>query len=173
MRNKTKYIIFFGILLVGLFVAYKLAVSPSKNEIIVTVDNNLDIDKVKIELGFYSANSGNDFNLTKNGLMEVVYEKTSRPFETICAENDFYLTYDNKYYTIFRHFIPNDFRDGIPKPHKYCFDLKKENENIFVKLKIIGQDGDGEGVNRKLLKIENSKENIWGSQKYLDNDKNN
>jgi hypothetical protein len=171
MRNKTKYIIAFGILLVGLFVAYKLVVSLSKNEIIVTVDNNLDIDKVKIEFGFYSINSGNDFNLTKNGLEKVVYEKTPRPFETICGENDFYLTYDNKYYTIFRHFIPNDFYDGIPKPHKYCFDLKKKNENICVKLKIIGQDG--EELNRKLLKIENSKENIWGSQKHLGNDKNN
>jgi len=171
MKNKTKYIITFCILVVSLFAVYKLAVTPSKNKIIVTVDNNLELDKMKIEFGYYDSSSGNDFNLTKNGLQKIVYKKTSQPFETLCGENDFYLTYDNEYYTVFRHFIPNDFYDGVPKPHKYHFDLKKENEDIHLEIEIVGRDGEKRKM--KLLKIENSIENFWGSQKHLTIDKDN
>jgi hypothetical protein len=168
MNKRTKYLLGLLIILSGLFIAYKWTTKQSENEIIVTVDNNLNIDKVKIEFGFYNSNSGNDFNLTENGLGTIVFQKTSRPFETICGENDFYLTYDNKYYTVLRHFIPNDFFDGIPKPHKYHFDLKMDNEDIYLKLKIIGPDG--VEIENKLLKIENSKNNFWGSQKHLTSD---
>ncbi len=165
MSKRTKYLLGLLIILAGLFIAYKWTTKQTENEIIVTVDNSINIDKVKIEFGFYNSNSGNDFNLTKNGLGKIVFQNTSRPFETICGENDFYLTYDNKYYTVLRHFIPNDFFDGIPKPHKYHFDLKMKNEDIYLKLKVIGPDGDER--ENKLLKIENSKENFWGSQKHL------
>ena len=96
------------------------------NKIRVTVDNSLSVDKVKIEKGFYSINSGSDQNLVKTGLDKVVFfQKPNDGFETICGENDFYIIYDNEYYAIVRHFIPNDFKDGIPKPHTYNFNLYK------------------------------------------------
>ena len=94
------------------------------NTIKVTVDSSLSLDKVKIEKGFYSINSGTDENLIKMGLDKVVFfSKPNNGFETICGENDFYVTYDNQYYAIIRHFIPNDFYDGVPKPHTYNFHL--------------------------------------------------
>jgi hypothetical protein len=79
------------------------------NKIRVTVDSSLAVDKVKIEKGFYSINSGSDQNLVKIGLEKVVFlNKPNDGFETICGENDFYVIYDNEYYTIIRHFIPNN-----------------------------------------------------------------
>ena len=168
MTNRTKYILGFGIFFIGLFVVYNCTTKLSKNEIIVTVDNSLNIEKVKIEFGFYNSfNLENDSNLTRNGLNKVVFKKTSIPFEIICGENDFYLTYDSRYYTVLRHFIPNDFLTGEPQPHKYHFDIRKKNDNIYLKLKITGQNG--EEIEKELMKIEASKENFWGLPKNRTN----
>ncbi|MFN4811870.1 MAG: hypothetical protein ACK5JQ_04710 [Bacteroidota bacterium] len=169
MSKRAKYILGISILVLGLLAVYWWTTSESQNVILVTVDNNLDLEKVKIEFGFYNSSPGNDFDLTKNGLDKVVFKNTSRPFETICGENDFYLTYDDRYYTVLRHFIPNDFYDGIPEPHKYHFDLKMKNDSIYLALKITGQDG--EVREKKLMKIETSKENFWGSLIQTTNDK--
>jgi len=168
---RKKYIFGFCFLLFGLLAIYKWTVKQSENEILVTVDKHLDINKVKIEFGIYNSILGNDLDLTKNGLDKIIYKNAILPFETICGENDFYMTYDNKYYTVLRHFIPNDFYDGIPKPHKYHFDLKLQNECIYLNVKITGQYEDE--IEKKLIKIESSKENFWGSQLKTTNENNN
>ncbi len=169
MKTKTKYAIGLLILTVVIIVFYKLTFRQSGNEIEVTVDKNLTIDKVKIEFGFYNSSSGNDFSLTQNGLSKTVFNGgNAKDFETICGENDFYLTYDNKYYTVLRHFIPNDFVTGEPQPHKYHFNFTKDKNEINLKLEIIGPDG--EEREKKLLLIESSKKNFRGSQKHLKND---
>lgn len=168
-KTKIKYGVGLFILTVVIFGFYKLTSNRSGNEIIVTVDKNLNIDKVKIEFGFFNSRSGNDLALTKNGLNKTIYKGSkAKDFETICGENDFYLTYDNEYYTVLRHFIPNDFVTGEPQPHKYHFNLVKDNNDIILKLEIIGPDG--EEREKKLLPIESSKENFWGSQKHYKND---
>jgi hypothetical protein len=131
------------------------------NKIRVTVDNSLSVDKVKIEKGFYSINSGSDQNLVKIGLDKVVFfQKPNDAFETICGENDFYVIYDNEYYAIVRHFIPNDFYDGIPKPHTYNFNLYKQADTIKLTVDIIGQNG--EKFERRLAHVSNANENLWG-----------
>jgi hypothetical protein len=131
------------------------------NKIKVTVDNSLSVDKVKIEKGFYSINEGSDQNLVKIGLDKVVFfQKPNDGFETICGENDFYVIYDNEYYAIVRHFIPNDFYDGIPKPHTYNFNLYKQADTIKLTVDIVGQDG--EKFERKLAHVSNANENLWG-----------
>ena len=131
------------------------------NKIRVTVDNSLSVGKVKIEKGFYSINSGSDENLVKIGLDEVVFfQKPNDGFETIWGENDFYVIYDNEYYTIVRHFIPNDFHDGIPNPHTYNFNLYKQADTIKLTVNIVGEDG--EKFERKLAHIADANENLWG-----------
>jgi len=133
----------------------------SSNTIKVTVDSSLSLDKVKIEKGFYSINSGSDENLIKIGLDKVVFlNKPNNGFETICGENDFYLTYDNQYYAIVRHFIPNDFYDGNPKPHAYNFHLYKQADKIKLTVDIVGQDG--ERFERQLANVAYANENLWG-----------
>jgi hypothetical protein len=149
------------ILLLGL-VIYAFFGKNIDNEIIVEVDNSLSKDKVRIEYGFYSINSGNDENLVKFGLKKAIFKNNhSYSFETICGENDFYITYDNQHYTIIRHFIPNDFYNGIPKPHQYIFNLKNNNGQINLYLNIKGPDG--EEFQRSMMPISKAKEYIWGS----------
>ena len=131
------------------------------NKIRVTVDNSLSVDKIKIEKGFYSINEGSDQNLVKIGLDKVVFfQKPNDGFETICGENDFYVIYDNEYYAIVRHFIPNDFYDGIPKPHTYNFNLFKVADKIKMTVDIVGQDG--EKFERQLAQVTNANDNLWG-----------
>ena len=57
---------------------------------------------------------------------------------------------------------------GLPQPHKYYFNLVRDNADIILKLEIVGPDG--EEREKKLLTIESSKENFWGSEKHLKND---
>lgn len=161
MNKKT--IIKLGLLIaiIGGLLYCILATRQKLNEVIVTVDNSLSSDKVHIEFGFYSINSGSDQNLVKIGLDKVVFSGHPKGnFETICGENDFFVRYDNEYYTILRHFIPNDFYDGIPKPHKYNFDFKKYKGKIHLKLNIVGPDG--EIIEKELVKISDANDNIWG-----------
>jgi len=149
------------IALTALLIYFYWGTKQSSNKIRVTVDNSLSVDKVKIEKGFYSINESSDQNLVKIGLDKVVFfQKPSDGFETICGENDFYITYDNEYYAIVRHFIPNDFYDGIPKPHTYNFNLYKQADTIKLTVDIVGQDG--EKFERRLAHVSNANENLWG-----------
>jgi hypothetical protein len=68
MTTKKKYILGLLALTVIMFFTYFMTNRHSENEIMVTVDNKLNIDKVKIQFGFFNSNSGNDFSLTQNGL---------------------------------------------------------------------------------------------------------
>ncbi len=120
-------------------------------------------DKIRIDQGFYSISEGSDENLIKMGLNKVIYKDSKEAsFETICGENDFLVVYDNEYYTILRHFIPNDFYDGIPEPHTYNFNFKRNGDEINLTLNIEGEEG--EKFERVMEKIADAKNNIWGRQ---------
>jgi hypothetical protein len=120
-------------------------------------------DKIRIDQGFYSISEGSDENLIKMGLNKVIYKDSKEAsFETICGENDFLVVYDNEYYTILRHFIPNDFYDGIPEPHTYNFNFKRNGDEINLTLNIEGEEG--EKFERVIEKIADAKNNIWGRQ---------
>ena len=161
--NRKLTILLLGVLIIltASIIIYNRVEQDKGNLITVAVDDSLNLDKVFIEEGLFSSSSGSDQNLVKLGLEKVVFfKKPSNGFETICGENDFYLIYDNTYYTVFRHFIPNDFYDGIPKPHEYNFKLSKVGEKIIVKVNIIGPDGIT--YQKQLANIAEANENLWG-----------
>ena len=162
MSRKSIFISVTAIACIALFAYFYFKTKHTgENKIRVTVDNSLSVDKVKIEKGLYSINSGSDQNLIKIGLNKVVFfQKSNDGFETICGENDFYVIYDNEYYAIVRHFIPNDFYDGIPKPHTYNFNLHKQADTMKLTVDIVGQDG--EKFEKQLEHVSNANENLWG-----------
>lgn len=166
IQLKTKKVLIIGItiaLIFGVFY-YFLVLEKPKNEILVSVDNSLSVENVKIEYGLHSINSKSDENILTKGFGKVVYAENKQiSFETVCGENDFLVTYENKYYAIVRHFIPNDFYDGIPKPHKYIFDLKKRANKIHMILNIEGQDG--EKIEKELVNVFEAKNKVWGKKK--------
>jgi hypothetical protein len=164
MNKKILIILGLSTAIIGGLLYWIFVPAQTKNEIIVTAGNSLLIDKVKIEFGFYSINSGSDENLVKIGLNKVVFSGNPKGnFETVCGENDFLVIYNNQYYTIIRHFIPNDFYNGIPEPHKYNFDFQKKKGKIHLKLKIEGAAG--ETIEEDLVRVENANDNIWGKLK--------
>lgn len=150
-------------IIIGGLLTYFLFYKEDKNQLIVTVDNSLSSDKIRIDQGFYSINEGSDEKLIKVGLDKVVYKNSkATSFETICGENDFLVVYDNEYYSIFRHFIPNDFYDGIPEPHTYSFDFKRNGDKINLTLNIEGQDS--QYFATVMEKVADAGKNIWGGQ---------
>ena len=171
MSRKSIFISVTAIACIALFAYFYFKTKHTgENKIRVTVDNSLSVDKVKIEKGLYSINSGSDQNLIKIGLNKVVFfQKSNDGFETICGENDFYVIYDNEYYAIVRHFIPNDFYDGIPKPHTYNFNLHKQADTMKLTVDIVGQDG--EKFEKQLEHVSNANENLWGRPIKVSNDK--
>jgi len=156
-------LITFGIVAViagGLFIYFQF-IKEDQNKLFVTLDNSLTSDKIRIDEGFYSINSGTDEDLIKFGLDKTVYsDSKAKSFETICGENDFLVVYDNQFYAIVRHFIPNDFYDGVPKPHNYNFDFKRIGAKIHLTLNIEGYDG--KKIELDLADVADASKNIWG-----------
>jgi hypothetical protein len=162
MVFKVKTIVIIAITLICGLMVY-LFIYKTKNIIIIEVSENLNIELVKIQYGFYSGNSPNDKSLVEKGLKQTVFENgKSISFETICGENDFLITYDNEYYIKVRHFIPNNFTDGLPEPHEYHFNLKKTKEEIELLLEIKGQDG--LKTTKKMSKISEAENNQQGQK---------
>jgi hypothetical protein len=160
-----KSVLKFGLLTVIIagLLTYFLVFKKDQNELIVTLDNSLSSDKIRIDQGFYSINEGSDENLIKMGLDKQVYKDSkATSFETICGENDFLVVYDNEFYSVLRHFIPNDFYDGIPEPHTYNFDFKRIGDKINLTLNIEGENG--EKFERVMSEVADAKNNIWGGQ---------
>lgn len=164
MKN-TKTLMRIGILaIITLLLMYIIFLKEGKNEIFVTVDKELSRDLVRIEYGSYSINNESDKKLVTEGLGEVVFPNNKpSSLKTICGENDFLIMYDNQYYTIIRHFIPNDFYNGMPGANIYNFYLDQKEGKLFLSLSIKGTDS--ENFNKiELAKISNASENIWGSK---------
>jgi hypothetical protein len=133
------------------------------NKVTVSVENGLNINSVEIQYGFYSGNEESDKKLVENGLAKTVFENNqSKTFNTICGENDFLITYENKYYAKVRHFIPNDFDDGIPDEHKYNFEIKNIENGLLLTLCIIGIDG--KTITKKFAEIKNADNNKQGEK---------
>lgn len=163
MNNKKTLKFGFLALIFGGLLVYYLLIKKDQNLLLVTVDSSLTSDKIQISQGFYSGNESSDGKLMKIGLDKVVYNDSKATcFETICGENDFLVVYDNEYYTIFRHFIPNNFYDGIPEPHTYNFDFKRNGDKINLTLNIEGHDG--VKFERVMAKVIDADKNIWGRQ---------
>ncbi len=131
------------VLLISLLCQFLISCNSVDNSITVAVDDGLDLNAVKIQYGFYSGNEKSDKKLVEEGLDKTVFENNkARSFKTICGENDFLVTYQNEYYVKVRHFIPNDFYNGIPESHEYNFELKNDQNGLLLILNIVGLDGE-------------------------------
>ncbi len=96
----------------------------------------LDRSKIKVEFGSFTINRKDDSELftAKSVLLYDRGRAIKRP-ETDHGENDFLVTYDNRYYLSFRHFITN-----CNRQHNYYFYLYEEGGDVRLKVRIAGKD---------------------------------
>lgn len=123
--------------LVGFYFFNKHFKLVDLSTISVSTKNHLSISKVKIIRGFYSINRRNDQELFSgnNGDRTIYNGMQNGLLKTDYGENDFLITYEDKYYFQFRHFILNS-----NNQHSYHFTLFKQQDTIFVKADIQGED---------------------------------
>lgn len=109
------------------------------NNVNVTTESPLTIDKVKIEYGI----SVNTFNrLTDSDLFKkrekyiILFEGESKGnMINDYGENDFLITYDNEYYFSFRQF-----KLSSRHQHDYNFHFYQKDGKIFLQVDIKGRD---------------------------------
>jgi hypothetical protein len=106
----------------------------------VVVGNNLQIEKVKIQGGFWNGNRKNDKELFSPTYKESypIFENNSEKlfWGTGYGENDFLVTYNKQYYYVFRHFSFSN-RDQ----NHNTINLSKVNQYILLNVTIVGYDG--------------------------------
>lgn len=109
------------------------------NKVYVSVKNPLIEKNVKIEFGI-SVNTisrTNDLDLfTNRDKYTVLYDgKNQKSIHNEYGENDFLITYDDKYYLSFRQYKLNRRHQ-----HDYYFDFFQKNKKVFVSVNIKGED---------------------------------
>lgn len=109
------------------------------NSINVTTDNTLTSDKVKIEFGISvnTINRSTDEDLfRKREKYTVLFDgKSKNNMINDYGENDFLITYDNKFYFSFRQFKLNRSHQ-----HDYNFHLFQKDKKVFISADIKGKD---------------------------------
>lgn len=148
---KKRILIFSGLLILalgGLAYYYLTVVNrdilrlDNGNTVTVTTDKNFSNEKVKIEFGVSvnTINRQNDLDLFSNRLKyTTVYNGGSNSkIKTDFGENDFLITYDDKYYLSFRQFIESDFSGGYPADNYYSFHFFLKDKQLNVKVDITG-----------------------------------
>jgi hypothetical protein len=153
MRKKIIILLVFLTLLIGglLLLTYNHHILLwNINAIRVSADEPLKRDKVKIEYGM-SANSYNRSDtgsiLKREKYSILAFEggfKNKIPNEY--GENDFLITYDEKYYLTFRHFKTN-----WKHQHDYNFYFYPKDNQIFIHADIKGVDD--KTFDRPMLKL--------------------
>jgi hypothetical protein len=134
-----KKILIVCILLIIFSLAYYIycALFSSLN---VIVGNNLQIEKVKIQGGFWNGNRKNDKELFSPTYKEsyLIFENNSEKlfWGTGYGENDFLVTYNKQYYYLFRHFSFNN-----KDQNYYTINLSKVNQYILLNVIVVGYDG--------------------------------
>jgi hypothetical protein len=110
-----------------------------KNSISVTADKPLTSDKVKIEFGISvnTINRSTDEDLfSRREKYTVLFDgKNKDNMINDYGENDFLITYDNKYYFSFRQFKFNRSHQ-----HDYDFHFFQKDDKVFIRADIKGQD---------------------------------
>lgn len=102
-----------------------------------------------------------DATLIIHGLPEKVFEHGAPScFEKRMGENDFLVVYNELYYAVFRHFILNDFFDGIPEGHAYHFNISKVDEQLIMSVIIKGEFA--EQFKRRLVPIAEAPYSLYG-----------
>ncbi|MHC5310543.1 hypothetical protein ACYSNM_10850 [Myroides sp. LJL116] len=141
MKSKTLKFCIGVLLVVGISILlWESCFKQTHNSVIVTLEDGLSIEKVEIQRVSHSINSTSDQKLFTKGLKDKVFiNGKAEVFEKKVGENDFLVVYDNSYYTIFRHFILNDYYNGIPGGHTYHFTLSRSSDTFLLKVDIEGE----------------------------------
>jgi hypothetical protein len=105
----------------------------------VKTDKKLDPNKIKIYFGISvnTINRSNDEFVFKNmGKYLTIYDgnEKNKIFNEY-GENDFLVTYDDKFYLTFRHFKLHH-----RSQHNYNFNFKKRKKSVILEVNIEGQD---------------------------------
>jgi hypothetical protein len=108
------------------------------NSITVSAETPLSKEKVKIEYGFNSINRKSDREMFDDRNSKTILYDGENKTKLIneYGENDFLITYDNKYYLSFRQF---KFRNR--HQHSYYFNISIKDNKVFLSTNIIGKDG--------------------------------
>lgn len=138
---KKKFLIIATILvtfgLVGFYIFNRQFKIVDLSALNISTGDNLSKSKVKIKRGIYTINRTDDKELfaKNNGDWTVYNGFQNGLLKTDYGENDFLITYDDKYYFQFRHFIFNR-----KNQHSYNFILTKQVDTLFVQADIKGVD---------------------------------
>jgi hypothetical protein len=98
----------------------------------IEVETPLNIKKVKVYQGYYSINRKSDAEMFNDTSNQVVFDgKGNGKIKTEYGENDFLVTYDNKYYFQFRQFCTND-----NDYYKYNLKVLKKANKLYLKVVI-------------------------------------
>jgi hypothetical protein len=161
MKKKSIFIFLIFLLFLsgyGLYIFNRdIYVLWNTNSINVITETPLSKEKVKIEYGFNSISRKNDKEMFANrDRKTVLYNgKTMKKLVNEYGENDFLVTYDDKYYFDFRQFKFNRRHQ-----HDYNFYFYQKANKLFVKVDIQGEDE---------MKFESSMLEIANAGKYLCN----
>lgn len=142
---KTRILLISGILLIIIFILGIIKLNNdflllwNSNKINVETESPLTKDKVKIEFGISvnTINRSTDADLFKNReKYRVLYDGADKN-EMIndYGENDFLITYDNKYYFSFRQYKFN-----YRHQHEYNFHFFQKENKVFIRADIKGKD---------------------------------
>lgn len=161
MQSKTLKLCFSILLVVGFYLLiWEGFFKQTHNSVIVTLEDGLSIEKVEIQRGSHSINSPSDQKLFTLGLTDKVFTNgRAEVLEKRVGENDFLVIYDNSYYTVFRHFILNDYYNGIPDAHAYHFTFTKSANKLLVKVDIEGEFANSFSL--EMIPVELAPYSIW------------
>lgn len=143
MKKRTLIISGFVVLILGGLGLWKINkdhyVIWNANSVSVTTDQPLNSDKVKIEFGIsvntISRSTDEDLFRRREKYTVLYDAKTKDDMINDYGENDFLITYDNKYYFSFRQFKFNRSHQ-----HDYSFHFFQKDDKIFIGADIEGQD---------------------------------
>lgn len=100
----------------------------------VETDNQLNVEKIKVYQGHYTINRKNDAEMFDHKYDQIVFDgKGTGNIKTEYGENDFLVTYDNKYYFQFRQFCTNE-----NDYYKYNLKVLKKTNRIYLKVDVGG-----------------------------------
>jgi hypothetical protein len=100
----------------------------------VETENQIDVEKVIVYQGYYTINRKSDAEMFGNKFDKIVFEGNGTgKIKTEYGENDFLVTYDNKYYYQFRQICTND-----NDHYNYKLKIFKKANRIYLKADIEG-----------------------------------
>ena len=133
MKNRILIVVCFILVTVfAFFQINKIIKIIELTSINVETETPLSNKKVKVYQGYYSINRKSDAEMFYNIHNQIIFDgKDNGKVKTEYGENDFLVTYDNKYYFQFRQFCTND-----NDYYKYNLEVLKKANKLYLKVVI-------------------------------------